>query len=331
MRAPAPARMLDVVRLAREGARTEMMDEALIARLREIAPVRLDEPLSRHTTFGIGGQADALVSVRNARELAQAVTAAREGGALWFILGAGSNILVGDRGIRGVVIENEAKGVEGPRELAGEWVVRAESGVAFATLARTLAKRGYGGIEWACGVPGTLGGAVVYNAGAYEGCLADVLRSIVVLEPDGSEREVPAVELGLRYRSSALLRGELPGRVVLVVELTVTPGGALALTRKVAAYDAQRLEAQPRGRNSGSTFKNPPGEQAWELIDRAGLRGYRIGDAQISEKHCNFIENLGAARAADVAALMREARQRVREETGIELENEVALVGEGFE
>jgi len=323
--------MQDAVELAREGVRTtERMDEALVARLRAIAPVRLDEPLSRHTTFGIGGPADALVTARNAGELARAVVAAREAGAPLFILGAGSNILVGDGGIRGVVIDNQAKGIEGPRELAGEWTVRAESGVPFATLARGLAKQGYAGIEWACGIPGTLGGAVVYNAGAYGGCLADVLRSVVVLDVDNSEHEVPAADLGLRYRSSVFTRGEFPGRVVLSVEITVTRGDALALTRRVAEYDGQRLDAQPRGRNSGSTFKNPPGRHAWELIDAAGLRGHRIGDARISEKHCNFIENLGAARAADVCALMREAQRRVKERFGIDLENEVELVGEGF-
>jgi UDP-N-acetylmuramate dehydrogenase len=307
------------------------MDEELIARLREIAQTRQDEPLSRYTTFGIGGPADVLVTVHTARELAAAVIATRQHGAPCFILGAGSNILVGDRGIRGVVIDNQAKGIEGPRELAGEWVLRAESGTPFATLARNLAKQGYAGIEWACGIPGTLGGAVVYNAGAYGGCLADVLRSITVLDADSEERHVAAADLGLHYRSSVFTRGEFAGRVVLSLEITVTPGESLTLTRRIAEYDAQRLDAQPRGRNSGSTFKNPPGHQAWELIDKAGLRGRRAGNAQISEKHCNFIENLGGARAADVFALIREAQRRVKEQSGIDLETEVELVGEGFE
>ncbi|HYM14075.1 MAG TPA: UDP-N-acetylmuramate dehydrogenase [Dehalococcoidia bacterium] len=308
----------------------EPMDEALLSRLRGIAPTRLNEPLSRHTTFGIGGPAEALVTARNARELAAAVVAARTAHVPYFILGAGSNILVGDGGVRGVVIANEARGIEGPRELAGEWVLRAESGMPFATLARNLARQGYAGVEWACGIPGTLGGAVVYNAGAYDGCLADVLRSATVLDTDDTERDVRAADLGLRYRSSVFTRGEFAGRVVLAVEITVTPGDAGALVRTVAAYDARRLDAQPRGRNSGSTFKNPPGAQAWELIEHAGLRGHRIGNARFSDKHCNFIENMGGARAADVHALMSEAQRRVRESTGIELEAEVELVGEGF-
>lgn len=313
------------------GAATESMDERLIERLRSIASVKTGEMLSRHTTFGIGGPADVFVTVRHAHELADAVIAAREFGSPYFVLGAGSNVLVGDGGIRGVVIDNQAKGIEGPRELAGEHVLRAESGTPFAALARNLAKRGFGGIEWACGIPGTLGGAAVYNAGAYDGCLADVLRSITILDADNSRRELPTDTLGLMYRSSAFTRGEFEGRVVLSAEITVKPGDALLLVRKIAAYDAQRLDAQPRGRNSGSTFKNPPGHHAWELIDRVGLRGQRTGDAQISEKHCNFFVNVGAARASDVYALMREAERRVKEQFGIDLQNEVELVGEGFE
>ncbi len=311
--------------------RAEVMDDRLIEKLRAIAPVRTDEPLSRHTTFGIGGPADVFVTVRNATELARAVIVARECAASVFILGAGSNILVGDRGIRGVVIDNQAKAIEGPALIDGTYVVRAESGVPFASLARNLAREGYGGVEWAAGIPGTLGGAVVYNAGAYDGCLADVLRSVTMLDGNNTTKTVMAAELKLAYRSSSILRGECPGCVVLSVEIAVTRGDSAALMRRIAALDEQRLGAQPRGRNSGSTFKNPPGDHAWRLIDAVGLRGHRIGDARISEKHSNFIENLGAARAADVAALMREAQRRVKEQFGIDLENEVELVGEGFE
>ncbi|MBI2723598.1 MAG: UDP-N-acetylmuramate dehydrogenase [Chloroflexi bacterium] len=306
------------------------MDEGLIGRLGAVAAVRRDEPLARHTTFGIGGPADVFVTVRSAAELTAAVNIAREAGEPAFVLGAGSNILVGDAGIRGVVIDNQAKGIEGPRSLGGEHILRAESGVSFASLARSLARQGYGGIEWACGIPGTLGGAAVYNAGAYGGCLADVLRSIVIVDAAGATRNLPAAELKLTYRNSAFTRGEFAGVVVLSLEITVTPGDRIALLRSIAEHDAQRLGAQPRGRNSGSTFKNPEGQQAWQLIDAVGLRGHRIGNARISEKHCNFFENLGGAGARDVAALMREAQRRVKERFGIDLENEVELVGEGF-
>jgi UDP-N-acetylmuramate dehydrogenase len=306
------------------------VDDRVLELLRSIAPAKADEPLARHTTFGIGGTADAFVTVRSAGELAAAVRATRELALPCFVLGAGSNILVGDAGIRGVVIDNHARGVFGPRELAGEYILRAESGLPFATLARNLARQGFAGVEWACGIPGTLGGAVVSNAGAHDHSLSDVLRSVTVLDEAGDEREIPAASLGFAYRESAFTRGELAACVVLAIEITVAPGDRSALTRKIALYDQHRTDAQPRGRNSGSMFKNPPGHAAWQLIDAVGLRGERRGDVQVSEKHCNFFLNFGNARAADVCRLMEEAKRRVRERFGIELENEIELVGEGF-
>ncbi len=323
------------------------MDE-LIDRLKRIAVVKTHEPLARHTTFGIGGPSDLFVTVRSAHELAQVVRAVREANAPLFVLGSGSNILVGDDGIRGVVIDNQAKATRVEPLRIGEaddvvlpakaaaaapddrFVVWAESGTSFAALGRNLARDGYRGLEWACGIPGTLGGAAVYNAGAYDGCLADVLLAATLIDAAGEVRHLPASSLDLSYRRSALLDGEWRGSVVLSVELAVVRGDASAAMARVAELDRSRLAAQPRGRNSGSTFKNPPGRQAWELIDTVGMRGERIGDAQISPKHCNFISNLGDARAADVAALMREAQRRVKERFGIELEAEVAFVGEGF-
>jgi len=306
------------------------LDADLLQRLSAIAPSRTDEPLARHTTFGIGGPADIFATVRSADELARAVTEARAAAAPVFILGSGSNILVGDRGVRGVVIDNQAKGIEGPARHDGAWLLRAESGASFAALARHLAKDGYGGFEWASGIPGSVGGAVVYNAGAYGGCAADVLRSATLLRADGSRTATPAADLKLTYRNSIFTRGECDGCVVLDATLEVVPGDAAALVARIAAVDAERLSAQPRGRTGGSTFKNPEGRRAWELIDAVGLRGHRIGDAQISTLHCNFFMNVGAATAADVSALMSEARRRVKERFGIDLQNEVALVGEGF-
>lgn len=327
--------------------RLELYDE-LVAELWTFATVRVDEPLARHVTFGIGGPADVFVTVRTADELARAATAARARGVPSFVLGSGSNILVGDRGIRGVVIDNQAKatrieplrvGAESPvsvpeaiAALPGEkFMVWGESGASFAALARSLARDGYAGIEWAGGIPGTLGGAAVYNAGAYGGSLADVLLAVTLVDGNGEQRYLPAPEVRLGYRTSAILRGELGQCVVLTLEMALARGDAAALSARVAELDRERLGAQPRGRNGGSTFKNPEGHQAWQLIDAVGLRGERRGDAQISEKHCNFFLNLGHARAADVYALMQEARRRVHEQYGIELENEVQLVGEGFE
>ena len=330
----------------RRGRRREArLDETLVERLRAIGTVRLNEPVGRHTTFGIGGPADAFLTVSSAPALADAMRIARETNTPAFILGSGSNILVGDGGIRGIVIDNAAKATRiEPFRIGADsavtapdgapkgdrHVVWAESGTSFAALARNLARQGYAGLEWASGIPGSLGGAAVYNAGAYGGCLADVLLAVSLVDGDGIERYLPAAELRMAYRTSALLRGEYGRCAVLTLELLVARGDARELTARVAEIDAARLAAQPRGRTGGSTFKNPPGRHAWELIDAVGLRGHRAGDAQVSEKHCNFFLNTGEARAADVCALMQEARTRVRERFGIELENEVELVGEGF-
>lgn len=299
------------------------------AELAAIAPVREHEPLARHTTFGIGGPADLFMTAHSARQLADAFVTARRHGLPVFVLGSGSNILVGDRGIRGLVIENRARAVTGPTPLPdGRACVVAESGVPFAALARRLCRAGYAGLEWAVGIPGTLGGAVVYNAGAYGGDLANVLVTARVVDAAGHERELSAAELGMEYRGSAFTRGLLRDQVVLTVTLAVTPGDRDALLRRVAELDARRLAAQPRGRNAGSMFKNPPQAAAWWLIDQVGLRGHRIGDAEISAKHANFFCNAGRATAADMKRLIELAEHRVRERFGIELEREVHLVGE---
>jgi UDP-N-acetylmuramate dehydrogenase len=294
--------------------------------------VRRNEPLARHTTFGIGGPADLFVVARSAGDLRRVVAAARDAGAAWFVLGSGSNILVGDGGIRGVTVANEARRVSEPEDLgAGRVSVTAEAGASFAALARTMARRGFGGLEWASGIPGTVGGAVVYNAGAYGGCLADALREVTLVNGSDRARRVPAGDLGLVYRGSAFTRGVFRDTAVLEATLVLWQADAGSLERRIAELDAKRLAAQPRGRNAGSIFKNPPERPAWKLIDAAGLRGHRVGDAQISEKHCNFFVNLGHARAADVYALIRLAQERVRQAFGVELELEVTLVGEGFD
>jgi UDP-N-acetylmuramate dehydrogenase len=197
-------------------------------------------------------------------------------------------------------------------------------------VSRQLSFAGYKGLEWACGIPGTIGGAVVYNAGAYGGCLGDVLVRIGVWDAANGEQTIEAADLGLVYRGSAFTRGVMNGRAVLWAEFALWPGDASELRERIADYDARRLKAQPRGRNAGSFFKNPPEQPAWKLLESVGMRGYRIGGAEFSEKHCNFLINAGGATAADVSALKREAQRRVLEQFGVRLENEVTLVGEGF-
>ena len=308
------------------------MDSQFLAELRQAATVRLDEPMSDHTTFGIGGPADAYAIAESEEQLKALADTAHRHAVPFFILGAGSNILVGDGGIRGLVIENRSARVDQPiRQGNGSLLVRAHSGTSIAGLARRLSQAGQAGLEWACGIPGSLGGAVIYNAGAYGGCLADCLRSVRVANSSTEVAELAASELALGYRGSAFTRGVLQGKVVLSVDLILHEGDPQALTARLAELDARRQAAQPRERNAGSVFKNTPEHPAWRLIDQVGLRDHRIGDAQISPKHTNFIINRGHARASDVKALMTLAQERVEERFGLRLEPEVTLVGEGFD
>ena len=305
---------------------------ALAAALAQITEVREHEPLSRHTTFGIGGPADVYVVAKNSDDLADIVIACREHDAPVFVLGSGSNIIVSDAGIRGVVIENRARAVSGPEpDGKGGFRFKAESGASFASVARGFARKGFAGLEWASGIPGTLGGAVVYNAGAYGGSLADVLKSIRIVNGTGTARDVPAEDLNLVYRGSVFTKGQYENRVVLEAEFTLWQGDEAELMERVRDLDRRRLAAQPRGRNAGSVFKNTPEHPAWRMIDQVGLRGHRIGDAQISDQHCNFFINAGSATATDMKALIDLARERVREKFGVELELEVGLIGEGFD
>ena len=308
------------------------VDAAFRRALEQIAPVRTDETLSRHTTFGIGGPADLYVVAESSSQVSEVVALCLRADVPLFILGSGSNIVVGDQGVRGVTIEDHARHLGEPsikRNGEDRYLVRAEAGCSLAATARHLAFAGYAGLEWACGIPGTIGGAVVYNAGAYGGCLGDVLLRVAVAGEDG-EREIAAADLGLAYRGSDFTRGRMAGQAVLWAEFALWPGDAATLRQRVRDYDERRLKAQPRGRNAGSIFKNPPDHPAWRLIDQVGLRGHRIGGAELSAKHCNFIVNADGATAADVAALMRLAQARVREQFGVELEPEVSFVGEGF-
>jgi len=296
--------------------------DSLATTLEPLGELRRAEKLARHTTFGVGGPADLFVTVRTSGALAAATNAAHELDVPMFVLGSGSNILVADAGIRGLVLDNRSRA-----EQTDGAVIRVESGASFAAFARRMCRVGLDGLSWAVGIPGTIGGAVVYNAGAYGGCLADVLRRVRLQLPGDGDQWVEAADLGLVYRGSAFTRGQVGGKAVLEAELELQPGDARELLARAAAYDEKRLTAQPRGRNAGSTFKNPPDSPAWKLIEAVGLRGARRGDAAISDKHCNFFVNDGNADAADVAWLIAEAQRRVKEQFGVALEREVEFVG----
>ena len=296
--------------------------DTLATALEPVGDLRRDERLARHTTFGVGGPADIFLTVRTADDLGRATNAAYDAGVPMFVLGSGSNILVADAGIRGLVIDNRAR-----TEARDGLRIRVESGASFAAFARKMCRLGLDGLAWAVGIPGTIGGAVVYNAGAYGGCLADVLKRVRWQLPDNGDEWVEASELGLVYRGSVFTRGQVAGKAVLEAELELSEGDSKALLAQAASYDAKRLTAQPRGRNAGSTFKNPVESPAWKLVEAVGMRGMRRGEAAISDKHCNFFVNDGNAAAADVAWLIAEAQRRVKEQFGVTLEREVEFVG----
>jgi UDP-N-acetylmuramate dehydrogenase len=293
------------------------------------AALREQAPLARYTSARIGGPAEYLVEAGSASELAEQVQTARRMGLAYFVLGGGSNVLVSDAGVRGLVILNHARGVEF-REEAGRVIVHAEAGVNLGSLARQCVQRGYAGLEWAATVPGTLGGAVLGNAGAHGGDLAGNFFVAGILQPDGVTRQWEKSELGFGYRTSALKRrkGHGPELIVLWAELALNRGDPAALQAKVDEFTAHRKRTQPPGASMGSMFKNPPGDYAGRLIEAAGLKGRRLGQAEISNLHGNFFVNRGEARAAEVRALIQLAHDTVQTQFGVDLELEVELVGE---
>lgn len=286
------------------------------------------EPLSKYTSARIGGPAEFLTIADSAAELAEHVRMAWQFGIRVTILGGGSNVLVSDAGVRGLVVINRAKGVEF-QETDDGVMVWAESGANLGNLARQCLQRGYSGLEWAATVPGTVGGAVYGNAGAHGGDMAGTLVMAEILHHDGSVREWSQAELSFGYRTSAL-KGRKNGQdwVVLGVELALTHGDAYTLQTKVDEFVAHRKRTQPPGASIGSMFKNPAGHYAGRLIEMAGLKGKRIGGAEISPVHANFFVNHGDCRAADVLSLIHLAHEAVQTRFGIDLELEVELVGE---
>jgi len=305
------------------------MNSDLLERLRSLAEVKLNEPLARHVTFGVGGPADVYLIADSEDHLRLGYSLARRAGEPIFIFGSGSNVLVGDGGVRGLTIENRTNQVDGPSPNGAGFRARVASGVSFAALARRLSSAGYAGIEWACGIPGSLGGAVVSNAGAYDRSLKDVIIGARLSDEYGNVITLSPDDLELDYRKSAFTRGTIRDKVVLSVDLRLERGDSKTLRERLQEFDEQRRAAQPPGRNCGSVFKNPPDNPSWWYIEQAGLRGHRIGHAQFSDRHANFILNLGGARAAaDIRALMQLAQERVREQFSVGLEPEVALVWE---
>lgn len=287
--------------------------------------MRTDVSLAPYTSARIGGAADVLIEVRSAVELAEAVRGLWKRGLAFRMLGGGSNVLVADAGVREVVLLNRARSKRFEQADSGP-LVWAESGASLGTIARQAAERGWSGMEWAAGVPGTLGGAIVGNAGAHGGDMAGSLIMAEILQQDGRQESWPVERLDYGYRSSVLKRN--PGPVVLAGTLRLAPSTQEACKERMREFSAQRERTQPPGASMGSMFKNPAGDYAGRLLDEAGLKGLRIGKASISSKHANFFMNEGSASAQDVLSLIEAARQRVKDEFGVTLELEIELVGD---
>lgn len=294
------------------------------AALERLCPgaVRRNEPLARHVSFRIGGPADILVLPATLASLDAAVAWLYGEGLPFIVLGRGSNVLIADRGIRGVVLKTgrgqEGVAYDGPR-------VHAECGVSLPHLSRRTAERGLAGLEFAAGIPGSVGGAVVMNAGAHGCAIADVLVSARVRTPRGLAARTGA-ELGLRYRHSLLQ--DAPG-VVLDCELMLRPAPAEETVARLEAWLRTRAESQPLGPpSSGCVFRNPDGDYAGRLIDAAGVKGLRVGGAVVSDRHANYILNTGGATARDVLALIAQVRSRVRESAGTDLATEIKMLGD---
>ena len=285
--------------------------------------VLFEEPMKRHTTFRIGGPAEVFVMPKTIEQVKTAVRICREEDLDWFVLGNGSNLLVSDQGYRGVIIQMGRNigqvTVEGTE-------IHAAAGALLSSIASAARKASLTGFEFAGGIPGTLGGAVVMNAGAYGGELKDVLKEVTVMDRDGEIRIIPADELEMGYRTSII---KTAGYLVLSAVVSLEEGDGEAILLRTRELNEKRSEKQPlEYPSAGSTFKRPEGYFAGKLIMDSGLRGYTVGGAMVSEKHCGFVINKGGATASDVCELMNHVIEVVREKFGVTLEPEVKFLGE---
>ncbi len=306
---------------------TNALPADLVATIRSALAdrARAGEPLGRHTSFRIGGPAELLVIPETPAELGAVVRAAAAYGVRPTLLGAGSNVLVGDGGITGVVVKL-GRGFAHVTWQEGEGgaVARAGAALQLGRLARAAVKRGLAGLEFAEGIPGTVGGALFMNAGAYGGDVSTAVEAVEGVAAGGATVDLASVTLAFGYRRAALP----PGFVVTAVRFGLRRDDPAAVRARMEEVRARRVAAQPHGdANAGSIFKNPAGDHAGRLIEAAGLKGARAGRARISERHANFIVNEGGARAADVKALIELAQRVVWERSGVWLEPEVRLVG----
>ena len=284
--------------------------------------ILMEEPMKKHTTFRLGGPADFFLCPSDVNQIPEIIHICREEGIPWFVLGNGSNLLVSDQGYRGVVIQiyknmNQIT-VEGTR-------IYAQAGALLSAVSKKAMEAGLTGMEFASGIPGTLGGAAVMNAGAYGGEMKDILVSVTVLTDEGEQKVLKAEELNLGYRTSIIKER---GDIVLDGVLQLQAGNRDAIKTRMEELKVQRVTKQPlEYPSAGSTFKRPEGYFAGKLIEDAGLRGYRVGGAQVSEKHCGFVINTGDAKTSDVVQLIHNVQNIIWNKFKVKLEPEVKFLG----
>lgn len=299
-----------------------------IEKLKGIIPadqVLEDEPMSRHTSFRIGGPAAAFVTVCDEEQLSAVLSAVTAAGAEHMVIGNGSNLLVSDEGYPGIMIKLGGSFEEIEQDADDPCRARAGAAALMSRVSAFLTAHGLSGFEFASGIPGSMGGAVFMNAGAYGGEIKDVVRAVRTMDPDGSNaRYVSGEDMQFSYRHSM---AEDEGVLILFAEMELTPDDPAAIEERVAELQAKRNSKQPVNYPSaGSTFKRPVGGYAAALIEQSGLKGFRVGGAEVSEKHSGFVINTGGATCEDVLAVMRHVREKVLEDSGITLEPEVRLI-----
>jgi UDP-N-acetylmuramate dehydrogenase len=286
---------------------------------------KVNEPLAPRTTFRIGGPADLLIEANAVPELIDFARLAQRFDVPVFILGNGSNLLVLDGGIRGLVIEDHCEQFFLDVNSQGRAKLHVECGASLPGLANRMARQGWSGLEWAIGVPGTLGGAIVGNAGAHDRCIADNILTVSILDQDSLVRELPKTELAFDYRTSRFK--QTTGEIVLSADLELVRDDPQVCIARMNEFTEKRRRTQPTEPSVGSMFKNPPDDHAGRLIEQAGLKGTRVGNIEVSAAHANFFVNRGGATASDVTQLIRLVRERVRDKFGVELELEIEIVG----
>ncbi len=309
-----------------------MIDQELVRAIEEVCSgdLSVNEPLAMHCSFRTGGPADLFVKVRTADQLQQVMQQLQDAQVPVFLLGRGTNLLIGDGGYRGAIVTMAGENTASEQSLCGIEVngteMKAGAGATLGKIALTAKEHGLTGLEFAAGIPGSVGGGIMMNAGAYGGELKQVVREVCILTPEGEFVKKSAQEMAFGYRTS-ILKHE-PGTVVSAT-FDLTEGDPVQIAARMEDLARQRMDKQPlEYPSAGSTFKRPEGYFAGKLIMDAGLRGYRVGDAQVSEKHCGFVINRGSATAAQIRTLIDDVQKVVFEKYGVSLETEVIMLGE---